>query len=406
VQITSNISTSNSPFFNYSEKVQKNAYSRYELSNHLGNVLAVITDRRIQTCGMGDVMHYEAQVVSISDYYPFGMGIKDREWKDSIFSYRFGFGNAEKDDKNSGRGNTLNFGARIYKPQLARWLSIDPFWREYPYASPYSFALNSPIYFIDPDGNVIYGSDGRKVVLNAVKGEDGKYSFVVTSGKLDENSDAYKMLSSMVLTTKGRAALSQMQSSKVKYLAKRMEIITNEPSEEHGSTQALSYLKDNRPRKPYITIYTGYDGMYSDRMRALEGLDEDLYINNVMVHEILGHNENADFATRDLNGWKTTDYGKDLAIRVGKAMKSDKNFETSNIKKEQSDFFIGYLEYDKIKLDLDNSKEILNILHDSGKIDDKDYNVRMEIVNTSMKNLENIKLEVDKKIEDYGKKSP
>ncbi len=36
-------------------------YKRYELSNHLGNVLAVITDRRIQTCGMGDVMHYEAQ---------------------------------------------------------------------------------------------------------------------------------------------------------------------------------------------------------------------------------------------------------------------------------------------------------------------------------------------------------
>jgi hypothetical protein len=63
--------------------------SRRKLSNHLGNVLAVITDRRIQACGAGDVMYYNAQVVSVSDYYPFGMGIKEREWKDSTFSYRF-----------------------------------------------------------------------------------------------------------------------------------------------------------------------------------------------------------------------------------------------------------------------------------------------------------------------------
>ena len=77
---------------------------RYELSNHLGKVLAVITDRRIQACGAGDDIYYNAQVVSVSDYYPFGMRIKEREWKDSSFGYRFGFNGQEGDDEVSGGG--------------------------------------------------------------------------------------------------------------------------------------------------------------------------------------------------------------------------------------------------------------------------------------------------------------
>jgi hypothetical protein len=46
-----------------------------KLSNHLGNVLAVITDRRIQACGADMVMYYNAQTVSVSDYYPKGVFI-------------------------------------------------------------------------------------------------------------------------------------------------------------------------------------------------------------------------------------------------------------------------------------------------------------------------------------------
>ena len=59
---------------------------RYEFSNHLGNVLAVVTDRRIQSCLVGEVAHYKAQVVSLSDYYPFGMQIKERNWNAIVSS--------------------------------------------------------------------------------------------------------------------------------------------------------------------------------------------------------------------------------------------------------------------------------------------------------------------------------
>jgi YD repeat-containing protein len=47
----------------------------FELSNHLGNVLATISDRRLQTDTNSDgtVESYKADIISANDYYPFGM---------------------------------------------------------------------------------------------------------------------------------------------------------------------------------------------------------------------------------------------------------------------------------------------------------------------------------------------
>lgn len=138
---------------------------RYELSNHLGNVLAVITDRRIQSCAGSDslsasgwIMYYKAQVVSVSDYYPFGSTMEERSWSASGFSYRHGFNGMEQDNEVKGDGNSLDFGARIYDSRLGRWMSTDPLQKKYPNYSPYVGVGNNPIVFVDPDGrdNVIY----------------------------------------------------------------------------------------------------------------------------------------------------------------------------------------------------------------------------------------------------------
>ena len=159
-------------YYTYTQDSLKSFYrGQYELSNHLGNVLAVITDRRIQACGAGDVMHYEAQVVSVSDYYPFGMGIKEREWSDSSFGYRYGFNGQEGDDEVAGEGNSYDFGARIYDSRLGRWMSVDPLMKKYPSLSAYSFVGNCPILFIDPDGRIIdlsKLSDSHKALYNTM----------------------------------------------------------------------------------------------------------------------------------------------------------------------------------------------------------------------------------------------
>jgi RHS repeat-associated protein len=67
--------------------------------------------------------------------------------------YCFGFNGKERDNETYGEGNAYDFGARIYDSRLGRWLSLDPLTSKYPNLSPYLFAGNNPILFVDFDGN-------------------------------------------------------------------------------------------------------------------------------------------------------------------------------------------------------------------------------------------------------------
>jgi len=70
--------------------------------------------------------------------------------------YRFGFNGMEKDDEvKNGVGNHYDFGARCYDARLGRWLSIDSRYTVYPGLTPYHFAGNMPIKYIDKNGDWI-----------------------------------------------------------------------------------------------------------------------------------------------------------------------------------------------------------------------------------------------------------
>ena len=86
----------------------------YELTNYLGNVLAVISDEASTTA--------EPTVVSLSDYYPFGMTEPGRNWNSG--DYRFGYTGHEKESDLAEGVYTTEF--RLLDTRLGRWMSVDP----------------------------------------------------------------------------------------------------------------------------------------------------------------------------------------------------------------------------------------------------------------------------------------
>jgi len=122
----------------------------YELSNHLGNVLSVISDRKIAVDDEGDVAYYISDVRSYSDYYPFGAPMDGRTWSGH---YRFGFNGKELDTEGMGGGSsTYDYGFRIYNAALGKFLSVDPLTSRFSFYTPYQFAGNKPVVAIDVDG--------------------------------------------------------------------------------------------------------------------------------------------------------------------------------------------------------------------------------------------------------------
>jgi len=72
-----------------------------------------------------------------------------------VSCYRFGYGGHEKNDEVSGSGNNVDMGDRWLDTRLGRTFKPDVKGHLYPDLSPYSYAANNPIFFIDPDGKEI-----------------------------------------------------------------------------------------------------------------------------------------------------------------------------------------------------------------------------------------------------------
>lgn len=133
----------------------QNQYTReidkklYELKDHLQNVRVVISDVKLNA-GSSTSPIFTASLHSYNNYYPYGMTEPGRSYQPD--QYRFGFSGKEEDNEMNGDDNAIDFGARIYNPRLARWLSMEPHVRDYPWMTPYSYAANMPTNHIDPDG--------------------------------------------------------------------------------------------------------------------------------------------------------------------------------------------------------------------------------------------------------------
>jgi RHS repeat-associated protein len=123
------------------------ATKKYELSNHLGNVMTVVTDRRFVHSSNGFAT---AEVVSATDYFVFGMEMHGRTFSSSAYDY--GFNGKIEDSEILSNGRWQDYGFRAYRNDLGRFVSVDPVTSQYPWFTPYQFAGNRPIDGVDLEG--------------------------------------------------------------------------------------------------------------------------------------------------------------------------------------------------------------------------------------------------------------
>ena len=124
----------------------------YQYKDHLGNVRLSYSDAD----GNGSI-NAATEIVEENNYYPFGLKHKGYNNVQNGRDHKYGFGNKEEQDE-LGMG-WIDITARNYDPALGRWMNIDPLADQMRRHSPYNYAFNNPMFFIDPDGMNPFGFD-------------------------------------------------------------------------------------------------------------------------------------------------------------------------------------------------------------------------------------------------------
>ncbi len=153
------------------ETIDSNNEVKYYHQDHLGS-------NRIITNAAG-------ALVARLDYDPFGKDLSNNNAK-------YKFTGKEKDSS-----SLYYFGARYYDPSIGRFTSIDPSFN--PSQTPYDYANNNPMAFVDPNG---------KEASNAIRNYYVSISAAFTLGAGIVRGDSIKDLATNFVVGLGTGALS------------------------------------------------------------------------------------------------------------------------------------------------------------------------------------------------------
>ncbi|MEQ9264005.1 MAG: RHS repeat-associated core domain-containing protein [Balneolaceae bacterium] len=172
--------------------------SLYYITDHLGSVRVTVDE--------------DGEAVTWDDYYPYGKRMAQRTQNIGDDNDDTKYTGYQYEDE--GDLNLYHAGARLYDPEIGRFLSRDRFDAKYPSFTPYQYAANNPISFIDVNGDSIWIEQGRNRFLyvdGKLFNEDGSEYEGRKRGFL---GDTFRALNKIRLGGySGKELISQLQNS-------------------------------------------------------------------------------------------------------------------------------------------------------------------------------------------------
>jgi RHS repeat-associated protein len=197
----------------------------YNYTDHLGNVRLSYTDTNKDGVIQPRQYHYQqcdgvynppfefpncidywkpGEIVEVNNYYPFGLLHNYTATTQNAYQYKY-------NGKELQETGMYDYGARFYMPDIGRWGTLDPKSELLESASPYVYSLNSPIVYVDNDGelpiliNGKVGKDSERAsatywsseIINTIKGSGipnpgGQFQYVDGDRGIDDKGKLSK----------------------------------------------------------------------------------------------------------------------------------------------------------------------------------------------------------------------
>ncbi len=219
--------------------------SEYFIKDHLGNTRVVVQDN-----------NGKAEVMQESHYYPFGMTMEGMSYSrllSGVEANKYLYNGKElQDDLGL---DWYDYGARMYDAQLARFHTLDPKTEEYNDQSPYLYAGNNPIKFIDLNGE----NEWNPVI------KDGHIYFETEAGDTGESLKNFLGGNENAKEFVAEKSLNSENSYKEGTLI---------PMKSNSFTEATLDAKNNSDR-----YTTGGDDTYNCHTSAIKGIKGESFIN-------------------------------------------------------------------------------------------------------------------------------